>query len=69
MKKFEDAPQFIILHVASNDLGYKKVGFLRNNIKNIIRWILIELPKYNNNLVSNPSPPEVEIFHKPNCYA
>ena len=37
MKKFEDAPQFIILHVAGNDLGYKKVGFLRNNIKNIIR--------------------------------
>jgi hypothetical protein len=39
MKKFEDAPQFIILHVAGNDLGYKKVVFLRNNIKNIIRWI------------------------------
>jgi hypothetical protein len=34
MKKFEYAPQFIILHVAGNDLGYKKV----------IRWILIELP-------------------------
>ena len=46
MKKFEDAPQFIILHVAGNDLGYKKVGFLRNNIKNIIRWILIELYSY-----------------------
>ena len=46
MKKFEDAPQFIILHVAGNDLGYKKVGFLRNNIKNIIRWILIELYRY-----------------------
>jgi hypothetical protein len=46
MKKFEDAPQFIILHVAGNDLGYKKVVFLRNNIKNIIRWILIELPEY-----------------------
>jgi hypothetical protein len=25
-------------------LGCKKVGFLRNEIKNIIRWILIELP-------------------------
>jgi hypothetical protein len=44
MKKFEDAPQFIILHVAGKDLGYKKVVFLRNNIENIIRWILIELP-------------------------
>jgi hypothetical protein len=37
MKKFEDAPQFIILHVASNDLGCKKVGALRNEIKYIIR--------------------------------
>ena len=44
MKKFEDTPQFIILHVAGNDLGCKKVVFLRNEIKNIIRWILIELP-------------------------
>ena len=44
MKKFEVAPQFIILHVAGNDLGCKKVGALRNEIKYIIRWILIELP-------------------------
>lgn len=44
MKKYEDPPQFIILHVAGNDLGCEKVGFLRNNLKNIIRWILIELP-------------------------
>ena len=37
MKKFEVAPQFIILHVAGNDLGCKKVGALRNEIKYIIR--------------------------------
>ena len=24
MKKYEDSPQFIILHVAGNDLGWKK---------------------------------------------
>jgi hypothetical protein len=44
MKEYEDPPQFTILHVAGNDLGCKKVGFLRNEIKYIIRWILIELP-------------------------
>jgi hypothetical protein len=32
------------LHVSGNDLGAVKVGFLRNNITNIIRWILKELP-------------------------
>ena len=44
MKRFEDPPHFLILHVSGNDLGVVKVGFLRNNIKNIIRWILEELP-------------------------
>ena len=33
MKKYDDPPQFIILHVAGNDLGCEKVGFLRNEIK------------------------------------
>ena len=28
MKKYEDPPQFIILHVAGNDLGWTKVGFV-----------------------------------------
>jgi hypothetical protein len=33
MKRFEDPPHFLILHVSGNDLGAVKVGFLRNNIK------------------------------------
>lgn len=37
MKRFEDPPHFLILRVSGNDLGAVKVGFLRNNIKNIIR--------------------------------
>ena len=28
MKKYEESPQFIILHVAGNDLGWRKVGFV-----------------------------------------
>ncbi|XP_063423642.1 uncharacterized protein LOC134707625 isoform X4 [Mytilus trossulus] len=45
MKKYEDPPHFLVLHVAGNDLGSSKVGFLRNEIKNIIRWIMKEFPK------------------------
>ena len=33
MKNYEDTRQFIILHVAGNDLSCQKVGFSRNNIK------------------------------------
>ncbi|CAC5400996.1 unnamed protein product [Mytilus coruscus] len=42
MKKYEDPPHFLVLHVA--DIGSSKVGFLRNEIKNMIRWIMKEFP-------------------------
>ncbi|CAC5422578.1 unnamed protein product [Mytilus coruscus] len=44
MKKYEDPPHFLVLHVAGNDIGSSKVGFLRNEIKNMIRWIMKEFP-------------------------
>ncbi|CAG2232678.1 unnamed protein product [Mytilus edulis] len=44
MKKYEDPPQFLLLHVGGNDLGNSKVGFLRNVIKDMIRWIMKEFP-------------------------
>lgn len=44
MKRYNHPPQYLILHVSGNDLGYIKVGFLRNQIKNILRWIYKELP-------------------------
>jgi lysophospholipase L1-like esterase len=42
--RVENPPGYIVLHVGGNDLGYVKVGFLRNRIKNIIRKIRILLP-------------------------
>ncbi|CAC5399581.1 Neurotrypsin,Scavenger receptor cysteine-rich type 1 protein M130,Deleted in malignant brain tumors 1 protein,Scavenger receptor cysteine-rich domain-containing group B protein,Soluble scavenger receptor cysteine-rich domain-containing protein SSC5D [Mytilus coruscus] len=44
MKKYEDPPHFLILHVAGNDIGSSRVGFLRNEIQNVIRWIMKEFP-------------------------
>lgn len=44
MKRYEDPPQLLVLHVSGNDLGAIKVGFLRNNLKNTIRWIYEEFP-------------------------
>jgi hypothetical protein len=44
LMRVENPPGYIVLHVGGNDLGYVKVGFLRNRIKNIIRKIRILLP-------------------------
>ena len=42
--RVENPPGYIVLQVGGNDLGYVKVGFLRNRIKNIIGKIRILLP-------------------------
>ncbi|CAC5368513.1 unnamed protein product [Mytilus coruscus] len=36
MKKYEDPPHFLILHLAGNDIGSSRVGFLRIEIKNVL---------------------------------
>jgi len=33
LMRVENPPGYIVLHVEGNDLGYVKVGFLRNRIK------------------------------------
>ena len=44
LKRVENLPGYIVLHVGGNGLGYVKVGFLRNRIKNIIRKFRALLP-------------------------
>ena len=58
MKKYEDPPQFINYILQVMTWVEKKVDFFCE-----FYWTT----KYNNNLVTNPLPPEVEIFRKPNC--
>ena len=45
MLGFEDPPKFLILHVGGSDLGYKKVGHLRNEIKLVLRCISRKMPQ------------------------
>ena len=42
--KYEEPPNYIVIHVAGNDLGRIKVVFLRNNIKNTLKRIQTYLP-------------------------
>ena len=35
---FEDPHNFLILHIAGNDIGLLKIGQLRAYVKEIIRW-------------------------------
>ena len=44
LKRVENLPGYIVLHVGGNGLGYVKVGFLCNRIKNIIRKFRALLP-------------------------
>lgn len=47
MLKFEDPPEFLIIHVGCNDIGSKQVGQLRNSLKNTLTFISNDLPKTN----------------------
>lgn len=44
MMRLEDAPHFLILHIAGNDIGSRKIGYLRNDLKSILRWVTRVLP-------------------------
>ena len=39
INRFEDPHNFLILHIAGNDIGLKKIGQLRAYVKEIIRWM------------------------------
>jgi len=39
MNRFEDPPNFLILHIAGNDIGLSKIGKLRAYVKEIISWM------------------------------
>lgn len=44
MRRYEDPPDFLVIHIAGNDLGHIKVGHLRNEIKNTLRMVINTLP-------------------------
>lgn len=44
MLKFSDPPNFLILHVSGNNIGYTRIGFLRIHVKELILWIKAEMP-------------------------
>ena len=39
MNRFEDPPNFLILHIAGNDIGVLNIGQLRAYVKEIISWM------------------------------
>ena len=39
MNRFEDPPNFLILHIAGNDIGLLNIGQLRAYVKEIISWM------------------------------
>jgi hypothetical protein len=38
INRFEDPHNFLILHIAGNDISLLKIGQLRAYVKEIIRW-------------------------------
>jgi len=44
MMRYEDDPQFTIVHIGGNDIGKYKVGILRNKLKNELEWLQKKLP-------------------------
>lgn len=44
MLQYEDPPQFLIIHVGTNDIGHMKLAELRNYMKNVLTTILDILP-------------------------
>jgi hypothetical protein len=45
MNRFEDPPNFLILHIAGNDIGVLNIGQLRAYVKEIISWMGKIMPK------------------------
>ena len=45
MMKYEDPPNFLLIHVAGNDVGNTRVGFLRNKLKDVLVKIQRLLPQ------------------------
>jgi len=45
MLKFEDPPNFILIHIGGNDLGNIKLGVLRNRLKNFMVWLKDMMPE------------------------
>ena len=43
--KVEDMPNIIVIHMAGNDIGQTKVGFLRIEIKNFLNWLAELMPE------------------------
>lgn len=44
LKKYEDPPDYLLIHVGCNDIGNIKVGHLRNDIKNILQKLSKDMP-------------------------
>ncbi|CAG2198938.1 unnamed protein product [Mytilus edulis] len=44
LMKYEKAPKYLVLHIAGNDLGKTKLGFLRNEIKTTLEKVQSYLP-------------------------
>ena len=45
MLEIRDPPKYLVIHVGANYLGNKKVGYLRNEIKFILRGLLRIMPQ------------------------
>lgn len=44
MMQNEDPPNFIMLHVAANDIGNVKLGLIQLQLKSLISWIAKQMP-------------------------
>ena len=44
MCRYEDAPEFLIIHVAGNDIGYVRLGYLQYLIKKDFDWLFKKFP-------------------------
>ncbi|XP_071133054.1 uncharacterized protein [Mytilus edulis] len=44
LMKYEKVPKYLVLHIAGNDLGKTKLGFLRNEIKTTLEKVQSYLP-------------------------
>jgi hypothetical protein len=44
MMQYEDPPNFIMLHVGTNDIGNVKLGLIQLQLKSLISWIAKQMP-------------------------